>query len=154
MGAEHCDVFALFGEPIAETRDRVNDFRRRAAAFGRGAGFNMSLRPIMGATEGEAWDKAESLLADVERKTGGAAPKPTNHSSERLLSFAARGDVHDERLWMEIARATGAPGNTSCLVGTPEQIAAAVLQYYRLGIHCSCCAASRIRRTRLRSDAT
>ena len=35
---------------------------------------------------------------------------------------------------MGIARATGAPGNTSCLVGTPEQVAAAVLQYYRLGI--------------------
>ena len=25
--------------------------------------------------------------------------------------------------------------NTSCLVGTPDQIAAAVLEYYRLGIH-------------------
>ena len=43
--------------------------------------------------------------------------------------------MHDERLWMGIARATGAPGNTSCLVGTPEQIASAVLRYYRLGIH-------------------
>jgi alkanesulfonate monooxygenase SsuD/methylene tetrahydromethanopterin reductase-like flavin-dependent oxidoreductase (luciferase family) len=32
------------------------------------------------------------------------------------------------------ARAIGAPGNTSCLVGTPEQVAAAVLKYYRLGI--------------------
>ena len=70
----------------------------------------------------------------LERKTGDA-PKPSNHSSERLLGFAARGEVHDERLWMGIARATGAPGNTSCLVGTPEQIAAAVLEYYRLGIH-------------------
>jgi alkanesulfonate monooxygenase len=134
MGAEHCDVFALFGEPLAETRDRVDDFRRRAARFGRNAKFNMSLRPIMAASEGEAWDKAHQLLADVERKTG-AAPQPSNHSSERLLAFAARADVHDERLWMGIARATGAPGNTSCLVGTPEQVAAAVLQYYRLGIH-------------------
>ena len=88
----------------------------------------------MGATEGAAWDKANALLADIERKTG-AAPQPTNTSSERLLGYAARGDVHDERLWMGIARATGAPGNTSCLVGTPEQIAAAVLEYYRLGIH-------------------
>ena len=35
MGAEHCDVFAIFGEPLAETRARVDDFRRRAAAFGR-----------------------------------------------------------------------------------------------------------------------
>ncbi len=134
MGAEHCDVFAIFGEPLTETEDRLDDFRRRSARFGRKPNFNMSLRPIMAANEGEAWDKAQRLLADVERKTG-AAPQPSNHSSERLLAFAARGDVHDERLWMGIARATGAPGNTSCLVGTPEQVAAAVLQYYRLGIH-------------------
>jgi alkanesulfonate monooxygenase len=134
MGAEHCDVFAIFGEPLAETAARIDDFRRRAAKFGRKVGFNMSLRPIMAATEGEAWDKAHRLLADVERKTG-PAPKPGNQSSERLVAFAARGDVHDERLWMGIARATGAPGNTSCLVGTPEQIASAVLRYYRLGIH-------------------
>jgi alkanesulfonate monooxygenase len=134
MGAEYCDVFAIFGEPLAETRDRIDDFRRRTAKYGRKASFNMSLRPIMAPTEGEAWDKAHHLLADVERKTG-AAPQPGNYSSERLLGFAARGDVHDERLWMGIARATGAPGNTSCLVGTPEQVAAAVLQYYRLGIH-------------------
>ena len=134
MGARHCDVFAIFGEPLKETQERVQDFRRRAAAFGRSVGFNMSLRPIMAATEGAAWDKANALLADVERKTG-AAPQPTNHSAERLLGYAASGDVHDERLWMGIARATGAPGNTSCLVGTPEQIAAAVLEYYRLGIH-------------------
>lgn len=134
MGAKHCDVFAIFGEPLKETRERVQDFRRRAAAFGRGVGFNMSLRPIMADSEGAAWDKANGLLADIERKTG-AAPQPTNHSAERLLGYAARGDVHDERLWMGIARATGAPGNTSCLVGTPEQIAAAVLEYYRLGIH-------------------
>lgn len=134
MGAEHCDVFAIFGEPLSETQDRLDDFRRRAAKFGRTPNFNMSLRTIMAPSEGEAWDKAHALLADIERKTG-TAPKPANHSSERLVGFAARGDVHDERLWMGIARATGAPGNTSCLVGTPEQIAAAVLQYYRLGIH-------------------
>lgn len=75
MGARHCDVFAIFGEPLAETRDRVQDFRRRAAAFGRQVGFNMSLRPIMAATEGAAWDKAHALLADVEGKTG-KAPDP------------------------------------------------------------------------------
>jgi alkanesulfonate monooxygenase len=35
---------------------------------------------------------------------------------------------------MPIARATGALGNTSCLVGTPEQVAEAILRYYRLGV--------------------
>jgi alkanesulfonate monooxygenase len=102
--------------------------------FGRVPNFNMSLRTIMAASEGEAWDKAQRLLADIERKTE-TAPTPSNYSGERLMAFAARGDVHDERLWMGIARATGAHGNTSCLVGTPEQIATSLLRYYRLGIH-------------------
>ena len=33
-----------------------------------------------------------------------------------------------------IARATGALGNTSCLVGTAGQVAEAMLQYYKLGV--------------------
>ena len=36
---------------------------------------------------------------------------------------------------MSLSRATGALGNTSCLVGTPEQVARAMLEYYKLGIH-------------------
>ena len=36
---------------------------------------------------------------------------------------------------MPIAEATGAMGNTSCLVGTPEQVARALLEYYKIGIH-------------------
>ena len=34
----------------------------------------------------------------------------------------------------QIAQATGALGNTSCLVGTAEQVAQAILKYYRLGV--------------------
>ena len=36
---------------------------------------------------------------------------------------------------MPIAEATGATGNTSCLVGTAEQVADALLEYYKLGVH-------------------
>ena len=54
-----------------------------------------------------------------------------------MLGYAAASDVHDERLWLKIAEATGAPGNTSCLVGTPEQVADAILRYYRLGMPAS-----------------
>ena len=32
-----------------------------------------------------------------------------------------------QRLWMPITRATGALGDTSCLVGTAEQVAEAML---------------------------
>jgi alkanesulfonate monooxygenase len=132
MGAEHCDVFALFGEPLAETRERVADFRRRAAAFGRSPRFNISLRPIVAEREDAAWDKARGILREIQR--GGPPSHPIDQSGQRLMALAARADVHDERLWMPIASATGALGNTSCLVGTPEQVAGAILKYYRLGV--------------------
>ena len=139
MGARHCDVFAMFGEPLAPTAERMAEFKARAAVYGRTPTFNMSFRPILAATEGAAWDRARKILASV-RKPGDATgfgndKKPLDHSAKRMLEFAAAGETHDERLWMPIAEATGAMGNTSCLVGTPEQVARAMLEYYKLGIH-------------------
>jgi alkanesulfonate monooxygenase len=66
------------------------------------------------------------------RQEGAAGP--VDNAGKRLFGFALERDVHDERLWMPIARATGALGNTSCLVGTPEQVADAMLKYYGLGV--------------------
>ncbi|MBV8193448.1 MAG: LLM class flavin-dependent oxidoreductase [Alphaproteobacteria bacterium] len=139
MGSKNCDVFAMFGEPLAATAARMAEFRARAAKYGRTPTFNMSFRPILGATEGAAWDRARAILASV-RKPGdptgfGNGMRPLDQSARRLLDFAAAGETHDERLWMPIAQATGAMGNTSCLVGTAEQVAQALLEYYKLGIH-------------------
>jgi len=131
MGAEHCDVFALYGEPLTETETRIADFRRRTKAHNRPAKFNISFRPIIAPTEGGAWDKARCLLADIEGNTKVLAPQ--NESAHRLFNMASKSDVFDERLWMGIAKATGAPGNTTCLVGTPGQVAQAIAKYYRLG---------------------
>ncbi|MFV0260143.1 MAG: LLM class flavin-dependent oxidoreductase [Acidimicrobiales bacterium] len=144
MGATRCDVYALFAEPRAEISARFDDYRARAARHGRSASFSLSVRPILGATEGEAWDRANAILAGIEGGSGQKRPRPAaagarrprrafDHSGERMLAHAAAADVHDERLWMRIAAATGAPGNTSCLVGTAEQVADSLLAYYRLG---------------------
>ena len=138
MGARLCDVYAIYAEPLASTRERMSQFRAQAAAFGRKPGFNVSVRPIIAATEGAAWDKANKILAAMTGKKGWsrqeATSGPVDNAGRRLMSFALESDIHDERLWMPIARATGALGNTSCLVGTAEQVAEAMLQYYRLGV--------------------
>jgi alkanesulfonate monooxygenase len=42
--------------------------------------------------------------------------------------------VLDKRLWTEIAAVTGAQGNSTGLVGTPEQVAEGLLEYYNIGI--------------------
>lgn len=161
MGAAECDVFAIYAEPLASTAERMTEFRARAAKLGRTVGFNMSVRPIIAETEGAAWDKAHRILAGMTGKLGwarqespvaGGQPKahapdaqwasegatkvraPVDNAGKRQFAIALEKDVHDERLWMGITKATGALGNTSCLVGTPEQVANAILAYYRLGI--------------------
>jgi alkanesulfonate monooxygenase len=138
MGARLCDVYAIYAEPLASTRERIANFRAQAAAFGRTPGFNVSLRPIIAAREGDAWDKANRILAAMTGKKGWSrqeeATGPVDNAGKRLMGFAMEQDVHDERLWMPIARVTGALGNTSCLVGTPEQVAEAILKYYTLGV--------------------
>jgi alkanesulfonate monooxygenase len=141
MGAEHCDVYAVFGEPLAATAERFDHYRSLTGARGRRARFSISFRPILGRTEGEAWDRARRIQAAVEASGPGAiarledsgGPRAFDHGGERMLAHAAAGEVHDDCLWMKIAELTGAPGNTSCLVGTPEQVARAITRYYELG---------------------
>src|SRR5208282_2585134 len=91
-------------------------------------------RPILAATAGEAWDRARAILDRVLVNRGNAAP-PTRHNvgSNRLLQAAAEAEVHDTCLWTSLAVATGAQGNSTALVGTPETVAKAMLEYYKLG---------------------
>jgi alkanesulfonate monooxygenase len=138
MGARLCDVYAIYAEPLASTRERMAQLRAQAAAFARKVGFNVSVRPIIAASEGAAWDKANKILSAMTGSKGWSRQEemsgPVDNAGKRLMGFALERDIHDERLWMPIARATGALGNTSCLVGTPEQVAHAILGYYKLGV--------------------
>ena len=138
MGAEHCDVYAIYGEPLATTAERIADFRARAARFGRKPGFNASFRPIIADTEAAAWAKADHILKGMAGAKGWARQEnvttPVDNAGRRIYDMALQQDVYDTCLWMGIAKATGALGNTSCLVGTPEQVAAAIVEYYRIGV--------------------
>src|SRR6516162_1878230 len=62
MGARLCDVYAIYAEPLASTRERIAQFRAQAASFGRVPGLNVSVRPLIAATEGAAWDKANRTV--------------------------------------------------------------------------------------------
>ena len=138
VGSRRADVFALWGEPRAAIRERIADIQRRAAAHGRNIAFSLSVRPILAATEEKAWQRAGEILNRVKAATAGQiAPgqsaRPQSVGSRRLLNFAAQGDIHDERLWLPVAAASGAAGSTTCLVGTPAQVADSLLAYYDLG---------------------
>ena len=132
--APHVDVYMLWGEPLKDTALFMDRVRQQATLSGRNPTFSLSTRPILGATEGQAWDRARAILDRVLANRGGApAPQRQNIGSQRLLQAAAGAEVHDTCLWTRLAVATGASGNSTALVGTPEAVAKALLEYYKLG---------------------
>jgi alkanesulfonate monooxygenase len=142
VAGRHAEVYALFGEPVEQARELVERVRASAARHGREGKvrFSLSLRPILAQTEEAAWARAERILADAKalRESGGnpyrrVAPSQAR-GSQRLLEAAAGGKVRDQRLWTEIAALTGAQGNSTALVGAPEQVVESLLEYYDLGV--------------------
>lgn len=141
VAGRHADVYALWGETRAQVREIVARVRAEAAKHGREkeVRFSLSFRPILAETESAAWEKAERILHRIRQVRGQAAlgaggTAPQNAGSQRLLDAAALGDRPEGRLYTAIARETGARGNTTALVGTPEQVAEAFLEYHELGV--------------------
>ena len=119
--------------------ERIQQVRAAAAPYGRTTAFSVSLRPIVAATEGEAWAKAEQILERTVERVGTrngmfALNAENSRGSQRLMEYAAKGDVHDKRLWTAVAKATGAAGNSTALVGSYEQVAESLREYVDLGV--------------------
>jgi alkanesulfonate monooxygenase len=146
VGARHADVFALWGEPLAETAEQIAAVHAAAEAAGRETPprISVSFRPILGDTDDEAWERAHRILQVAEanldvakaigKRFGLASGTPENAGSQRLLAAAERGELHDRALWTPIAKAVGAYGNTTALVGSPETVAQALLDYVDIGV--------------------
>ncbi|QNE19086.1 LLM class flavin-dependent oxidoreductase [Kribbella qitaiheensis] len=212
VGATEADIFALWGEPLAGTREQLATIEAEAAKAGRADRpiIQIAFRPILAPTEELAWEKAEAILgrikdtaagagagagrgagADAGRGAGAGAGRgagagagrgagagagrgagagagrgagagagrgggggggaetgggggvgkgrlrsatPENAGSQRLLAAVAAGERHDRALWTAPTGLTGAGDNSTALVGTPETVAAALLDYYDLGV--------------------
>lgn len=167
-GARHADVYMLWGEPLAQIRERIAVIRRQAASYGRTIRFSLSVRPIVAATEAGAWQRAERIrqatadraaraaraaagggrqvqgvlvpagsAAQESPEAGESAASVPDHSSvgsARLQQQAREREVHDERLWFGVTSLTGPGGNSSALVGTPDQVARALMRYREAGV--------------------
>jgi alkanesulfonate monooxygenase len=152
VAGKHADVYALWGESLAAAADTIGRVRDQAARHGRAGQvrFSLSLRPILGRTEEAAWARAHRILDEAKAlrqagapiaptsagpsAAGGRARTPQNAGSQRLLAEVAKGPVVDKRLWTELAALTGAQGNSTALVGTPQQVSEAMLDYWDLGV--------------------
>jgi len=139
VAGKHADIFALWGETQAQVAETIARVRHAAAKHGRQVKFSLSLRPVIAETEEAAWAKADDIAAQAKalREKAGlptSGHTPPNAGSQRLLDAAKQGTRLDKRLWTGVAAVTGAAGNSTGLVGTPQQVAEALLDYYDLGV--------------------
>ncbi|MDT0266426.1 LLM class flavin-dependent oxidoreductase [Streptomyces sp. DSM 44915] len=141
-GGATADVYCLWGEPLARTAEQIAAVRDAALAAGRAEPprIQVAFRPIIAPTEELAWEKAHRTLAAIRQRGGvvrrrpGGEGQPENTGSRRLIAIAEQGERYDRALWTPTAAATGGAGNSNALVGTPETVAAALLDYYDLGV--------------------
>ncbi|WP_380285414.1 LLM class flavin-dependent oxidoreductase [Kitasatospora purpeofusca] len=145
VGGAEADVYGLWGEPLARTAEQIERVKEAARAAGRSdvPRIQVAFRPIIAPTEELAWEKAHRTVDAIRaRREGGelirrgrpAGAAPENAGSQRLLEIAEAGERYDRALWTPTAAATGGSGNSNALVGTPETVAQALLDYYDLGV--------------------
>jgi alkanesulfonate monooxygenase len=146
IGGAKADWFTFnAGEDLAQTRvdiDRVNAIAR--AAGRPDPRIWVTFRPVLGATDTQAWEKAHGYAqrlgaqaAAVRATMGGPKSldvKPESAGGQRARAYADASDRYDRALWTGFTRATGGFGPASAgLVGTPETVAAAILDYVDAG---------------------
>jgi alkanesulfonate monooxygenase len=144
-GGAEADIYCLWGEPLARTAEQIESVRAAARAAGRTdmPKIQVAFRPIIAPTEEKAWAKAHDIVSRIQDRiaaNGGALSRrrpltnPENTGSQRLLAIAAEGDRFDRALWTRTAAVTGGAGNSNALVGTPDTVAQAILDYIDLGV--------------------
>ena len=133
IAARQASTWAFFGEPLAAVREQSNAIKALAASYGNEIKQHVSVRVILGATEQKAWDRAFAITERVKSRRGGIAPAATSLGTARLQQFAEQGDVLDKRLYFGISKYMGDGGNSSALVGTPEQVAESLVEYVKAG---------------------
>ncbi|QFZ21081.1 LLM class flavin-dependent oxidoreductase [Saccharothrix syringae] len=143
VGGEKADIFSFWGEPLDDLRAEVERVHGIARAAGRTTlpRIWVTFRPIIAKTDELAWRKAHEYVARIADTFGKAAHgdrrarqgAPQNVGSQRALSFAERAELYDRALWTRTAAVTNAAGASTALVGSPETVAAAILDYVDRG---------------------
>ena len=143
----HADVYRALGRAAGGDRraDRQGARRRGGRRRDEPPRISVSFRPILGATDEEAWERAHRILdgrgGEPRRGPGHRqALRPRQRRRRRTSArsgcsrppSAASGTTG--RCGRRSPRPVGAYGNTTALVGSPETVAQALLDYVDIGV--------------------
>lgn len=135
LSARQADVHLGWIEPLDDTARRIADLRREFAAAQRPLTLGLRTHLVIRKDEEAAWDAARSLIADAAPEVKAqrqSAMAGTPMVGQQAQSRAAADHRLGRHLWNGLSEVRVNCG--SALVGTPEQVAGDLLEYWRLGI--------------------
>lgn len=139
VSAAEADVQLFWGEPldgIAERVDRLKALSEHVGRRHRPLEFGLRITTLVRDSAEEAWRAAEAKVAEMAR-TDGVHWAPNQRDAigqQRLLGLAARGEVLDTCLYTTPGRFGGGGAAATWLVGSPDEVAAALVNYRKLGV--------------------
>ena len=148
VGGRHADVFALWGEPLAETAEQIAAVRAAAVAAGRRRrrrGSASRSARSSAPTDDAAWERAHRILATIRGRGSqgsfvGMTRRRTSAGRRRTWARSGcsppprRANGTTGRCGPRRPRPPAPAGNTTALVGSPETVAQALLDYVDIGV--------------------
>jgi alkanesulfonate monooxygenase len=140
VAAAEADVQLFWGEPLDGVAERIGRLTALSASLGRVHApleFGLRITTLVRDTTEEAWRDAEAKVAQMAAAAGrpradGLWDQATGQ--QRLRGLAARGEVLDSCLYTTPGQFGGLGAGTTWLVGSHDEVAAALRQYAELGI--------------------
>lgn len=138
FGAKHADLYMLWGEPIAGTRERIDRVREATAAYGREMRFSVSLRLFVAETDDLAWQAARAAEREIEAAQGTNAflrssRSDTSTGRQRALALTDE-ELHDDCFWTGLTKLLGGFANSQALVGSYDRVLDSLRRYRELGV--------------------
>ena len=138
FGARHADLYMLWGEPIAGTKERIKRVEAAARKYQRTPQFSLSLRLFLGDSDDAAWDQAHRVWEVISQAQGTGRFLRSSASDQsvgrmRQLALASKA-LHDDCFWTGLVQLLGGFSNSAALVGTPDRVMQSLKQYRELGV--------------------
>jgi len=147
VAATEADVQLFWGEPLEGVAQRIDRLRSLSDSLGREHApleFGLRVTTVIRDTTEEAWHDAEEKVAKLAADSGeikisrsgqtAAGQHQTAVGQQRLLDLTGRGEVLDSCLYTTPARFGAAGAATTWLVGSADDVAAALRKYQDLGV--------------------
>ncbi|GAA1730503.1 LLM class flavin-dependent oxidoreductase [Streptomyces yatensis] len=138
FGARHADLYMLWGEPFAGTKERIDRVTAAAERYGRAMRFSLSLRLFVGDTDDDAWARARAVERRIAEAAGTttylrSSSTDTSVGRERALALT-EDELHDDCFWTGLTKLLGGFANSQALVGSEERILDTLGRYRDLGV--------------------